>query len=68
MTANAREQLTEELQDLFAVKLALVLVPAEQALLSVGRKELANVIRKISGDISLDLAAILAAYTISHLT
>jgi hypothetical protein len=64
MKADVDEQLVNELNDLFVVKLALVLVPAQRALQAVGREGLATAIGQITSNLSADLESILSGYDI----
>jgi hypothetical protein len=64
MNADVDGQLVDELNDLLAVKLALVLVPAQRALQAIGREGLAAAMGKITSNLSADLQSILSGYTI----
>jgi hypothetical protein len=66
MKADVDEQLVNELNDLFVVKLALVLVPAQRALQAVGREGLATAIGQITSNLSADLECILSGYNVSR--
>jgi hypothetical protein len=64
MKANERQELLEEVVDLFAVKLALVLVPVRRALTSLDPEGLAAVIEQMARSFSTELTATLSRYVI----
>ena len=66
MNADVDGQLVDELNDLLAVKLALVLVPAQRALQAIGRGGLAAAMGKITSNLSADLECILSGYNVSR--
>jgi hypothetical protein len=59
-----RDQLARDLADLYAVKLALILVPVRRLLNAVDRQELADAMSRLVGNISTDVHAVLSRYEI----
>jgi hypothetical protein len=66
MNTDAEAQLVDELNSLFVVKLALVLVPAQRVLRMLCHEGLATAMGKITSDVSADLESILSGYTINR--
>jgi hypothetical protein len=65
MNADAKKELTQELSELFLVRLALVLIPARRALQFAGREELAAVAGRMVNSLSADLESALSRYEVN---